>query len=410
MGSRPATAVVVGAGFAGLAAAHALRRDGIRTLVIEARDRVGGRVWSQRLNNGAVVEMGAEFILPGNDTVAGLAAELGLELFVKGTTYGRREPRGGSAVDPARLERAHAAVAAAAAAGQLGGGTVAATLARLVADAASRDALLARVEVSGADDAEAQDDACLADAGKAVGDYPTRSVAGGNQLLAERLAAPLAADLHLGTAVRRIVHGAGGVRVNAGGDGVDADVCVVAVPAAVLSQIEFDPPLPAAVATAFARIRMGQAAKLLVPLAEPAGPSATLSVPERFWTYTQRAPDGTPLAAACSFAGGGRALRSLQVEQGPGRWLERVAALRPDLRLEPGGALLSTWNDDPWVRGAYSVHTPDAALADPVLTAPVGPIRFAGEHTAGDWHGLMDGALRSGLRAAAQVLAPAAGR
>ena len=63
---------VVGAGFAGLAAAELLARNGVEVVVLEARDRVGGRVWSRRLENGAVVEMGAEFILPGADTLHGL--------------------------------------------------------------------------------------------------------------------------------------------------------------------------------------------------------------------------------------------------------------------------------------------------------------------------------------------------
>ena len=57
--------IVVGAGFAGLAAADALATAGVDVLVFEARDRVGGRVWSQELPTGGVVEMGAEFILPG---------------------------------------------------------------------------------------------------------------------------------------------------------------------------------------------------------------------------------------------------------------------------------------------------------------------------------------------------------
>ena len=65
--------------------------------------------------------------------------------------------------------------------------------------------------------------------------------------------------------------------------------------------------------------------------------------------------------------------------------------------------LLTTWHDDPWARGAYSLATPDGALDDPALREPVGRLAFAGEHTAGDWHGLMEGALRSGERAAADV-------
>jgi monoamine oxidase len=75
--------VVVGAGLAGLAAADALRRAGADVVVVEARDRVGGRVFSKRLCNGAVVEMGAEFILPGSALTRELAARFRLGLWDK---------------------------------------------------------------------------------------------------------------------------------------------------------------------------------------------------------------------------------------------------------------------------------------------------------------------------------------
>ena len=87
-------AAVIGAGLAGLAAADGLHRAGVEVVVLEARERVGGRVWSQRLPNGAIVEMGAEFILPGNTVVEATAERLGLGLWAKGMAYGRREPRG----------------------------------------------------------------------------------------------------------------------------------------------------------------------------------------------------------------------------------------------------------------------------------------------------------------------------
>jgi monoamine oxidase len=70
-------AVVVGAGLAGLAAASALARAGREVVVLEARDRIGGRVWSRELADGSVVEMGAEFILPGNAVVEATARRLG---------------------------------------------------------------------------------------------------------------------------------------------------------------------------------------------------------------------------------------------------------------------------------------------------------------------------------------------
>jgi monoamine oxidase len=67
--------------------------------------------------------------------------------------------------------------------------------------------------------------------------------------------------------------------------------------------------------------------------------------------------------------------------------------------------VLSTWHDDPWVRGAYSAQSLRSPLDETVLGAPVGPIHFAGEHTAGEQHALMEGALRSGVRAAEEILA-----
>ena len=106
-------AIVIGAGFAGLAAADELARAGHEVVVLEARDRVGGRVWSTELPNGAVVERGAEFILPGNDVLLDLCGRLGLGLWEKGMRYGEREPRGGIGVEPEILARSVDAVAAA---------------------------------------------------------------------------------------------------------------------------------------------------------------------------------------------------------------------------------------------------------------------------------------------------------
>ena len=85
---------VVGAGLAGLTAARELARAGAEVVVLEARARVGGRAWSRELDNGAIVEMGAEFLLPGNTAVRDLADEYGLGFWDKGMRYGQREPRG----------------------------------------------------------------------------------------------------------------------------------------------------------------------------------------------------------------------------------------------------------------------------------------------------------------------------
>ena len=183
----------------------------------------------------------------------------------------------------------------------------------------------------------------------------------------------------------------------------EADRCVIAVPARVLDRIAFEPELPPDKREAFGRIRYGHAAKLFVPLTEPAPPGAVMNVPERWWCWTQTDATGTAVPLVSCFAGSPAALERLEVDRGPGRWLERLTELRPDLALDQGGAVLSTWDDDPWVGAAYSISsTPDQAAA---LAEPVGPLEFAGEHTGGPFSGLMEGAIRSGRRAAAALAA-----
>jgi monoamine oxidase len=109
--------------------------------------------------------------------------------------------------------------------------------------------------------------------------------------------------------------------------------------------------------------------------------------------YQRESRDGEPVSA-------------LAVADGPATWAARAAALRPELDTDPARAVVTTWNDDPWAGESYSADTVTAAPGDPaILAAPAGRIHFAGEHTAGEWAGLMEGALRSGQRVASEVLA-----
>jgi monoamine oxidase len=392
---------VAGAGLAGLSAADVLRRAGAEVTVLEARGRVGGRVWSQRLENGALVEMGAEYVLPGNTEVRELAARLGLELWDKGMAYGRREPRGGAgtthelmAAAVPEIERALAYVPDGVSAQEFLGG--------LDIDAGVREALLARVEISSASPASevaARDLAGIAH----VDEEPAPSVAGGNQGLALGLAAELGDAVRLSSPVERIEWSSSGVRVRAAGAELDADACVLAVPASVLARIDLEPALPEGHARAFASVRYGHAAKLFVPLSAPAPPTAVMSVPERYWTWTARGEGDEVQPVVSAFAGSAPALERLSVSTGPEGWLASLTRLRGELALDPAGALLSTWADDPWVRAAYSTSPPPELAA--LAAEPLGPLAFAGEHLGGVHAALMEGAIRSGRSAARGLLA-----
>ena len=389
--------VVVGAGFAGLAAAEALAARGVDVTVFEARDRVGGRVRSQRLDNGAVVELGAEFVLPGYDVLRGTASRLGLSLYEKGTLYGDREPRDGPPVTREELIAADAALR------NPGTGSIADAVDRLVPSVGAAAAVASRLAVSSAYELDDLDSVALEEGAARFGDFPSHGIAGGNDRIALALAERLGAAVRTSAAVTRIAWSAQGVIVRAGAQEMRADACVLATPAPHALELDWDPPLPDWKREALAAVRYGQAAKLFLPLSEPAPPSQTLSVPLRFWTWTQRGADGGPLPVACSFAGSPAALELLEVERGPGKWADAVRSLRPDLGYTNAAPILSTWHDDPWARGAYSARTLSSPPDDEALARTVGVVAFAGEHTAGRWHALMEGALRSGLRAAAEV-------
>lgn len=389
---------VVGAGFAGLAAADALSRAGIEVTVLEARDRVGGRVWSRELENGAVVELGAEFILAGNETIRAYVDRFGLGLWDKGMRYGQREPRGGIGVDGPALADALAAIASALEAGGYEGVSAAELLDGLTLAAGAREAVRARLEVSCAQTADRVEAAALAGIAAHSGDA-SPSVARGNQRVAVCLAAGLGDAVLLSSPVEHVEWSSAGARLRAGGVVVEAERVVLAVPATTAGRIVFDPPLPESLRLAYGAVEYGHAAKLFVPLAEPAGPSAVLSVPGRYWTWTATGDDGVqPVVHA--FAGSEPALARLEVGHGPGTWLDSLERLRPDLELVPEKAVLSTWDDDPWVGAAYS-----SAAPPPDAWAPAGPFHVCGEHTAGASRALMDGALASGLRAAGEVAA-----
>jgi monoamine oxidase len=353
--------------------------------------------------DGAVIERGAEFILPGYEVMAELAGRFRIPLVLKGTPYGRRVPVGGEAVSVAALEDAFDRITAAAGAT---GGSAGELIGRLGLDPALEALIRTRVSISNGHPVDDLEVSVLDEGASTFGDFDNHTLEGGNMRLAEALAGELGDAVHLSSPVRRVRWSDGAVKLGTDGGEIEVEAVVVAIPTAPLAEIEFDPPLEGPTAEALRAVTYGQNSKLFLRLRAPAPPSAIMSVAGHFWSYTQLGADGDPAPFVVGYTGTSGAIEALGGSNDPERWIAALVDLRQDLDLEPDGFLLSSWDDDPWVGGSYSARTISSPLRDDDLARPIGPLFFAGEHTAGEWHGLMEGALRSGRRAAEQVLAP----
>ena len=399
--------VVIGAGFAGLACADRLVTLGHDVTVLEARDRVGGRVWSQELLPGhpdTVIERGAEFVLSGYDVLREMAERFDLGLAPSGMSYFVREPRNASSPVTAEVVADTARALRPAAEATDPSVSLREFLDQHLPGSAAAEALAARAAISWAASEDLLSCHILLDAVASVQPLPTARVAGGNQGIARALAAHLGDRVRLRAPASAVRTTADGVQVDVQGASIDADAVVIAIPLPLLEQFDLQPGMPDAQREAMSRMVRGHAAKLHVPLSSQPPASAVLDVARRFWCWTATDASGKVQPVVHCFSGSAAALAGLDVTRGASTWQDAVGALRSDLELEADGVLLSTWDDDPWATFAYSglgaASRPDDAQ---IIGAPVGRVHFAGEHTAGEWAGLMEGALRSGVRAADEV-------
>jgi monoamine oxidase len=429
---------VVGAGFAGLAAAVTLADAGVDVVVYEARERVGGRVWSEPLDGpdgtGPIIERGAEFVLTGYDEMRRWLDRVGLSLVETGMSYYVREPRWahGMTVDPSPSVSGPASSWSTAPGGPVATDSApvapvsvddmrltAAALARLphepgvsVADLLDRldvrpevaEAVRARIEVSCAWNA-ADLAASVVSHVASFESAPSHRVDGGNQGLAIRMAELLGDKVRTGVPVTKVEHSPGGVLLTSTSGLELYDAVVLTVPLPLLRDLEIVPPLPLARRDALERMTIGHAAKAHIGVRGALATSAVLSVPDRFWCWTATGADGQVLPVLNAFAGSPAAVAALRTDEGSSVWVSRLVDIRDDLDLDQTTAVVTTWHDDPWARGAYSADGLSGQPGDGAVVAqPLGRLFVAGEHTAGEWSGLMEGALRSGTRAAGQVL------
>ena len=402
--------VVVGAGLAGLAAARTLTDHGCDVAVLEARQRVGGRVWSVPLENGEIAELGAEWIMPGDTEVEAWADRFHVSLAEAGVDYRRREARGPGASSledqDAFLAAADAAFAALPA-DECAGLTLGTFIDALDAPGDGRDAVRMRLQGTNAIDlgrvalrVVGGPDGFAAPAATYRRMTPRQPVAAGRDrgLVARR--ASRTSDPVRHARPRRGRGPRGGGRRRQRGRRRSWRSPRTSPPGC-----DSNPTLPDDLGNALRELPMGSASKLAVAVDGSPEPRAVQSAELPFWCWVANGGDGVPRRCMTSFAGSELAQVSLGAAAGdPGPWLERLSAMNPDLTWS-GAPVMKTWALDPLAAGAYVAWDNRSWDRMEEFQRTVGRVAFAGEHTAGaDHHGTMEGALRSGVRAAMQVL------
>lgn len=436
--------VVVGAGFAGLAAARNLKQQGCDVLVLEGRDRVGGRSLTGSVA-GLPVDMGASFVGPTQDAVLALAAELQVMTTPtyhdgKNLIHWRgwaRSYRGSipslsltGLLDIGRLrwqfERISRSVPSAAPwdarrARQLDELSLAGWLRSVRATSTSHDlmAIMARVTWGcETDDVSMLHAARYARAAGGLnrlldvenGAQQDR-FPGGTQQIAEAAAAELGAAVVLSAPVRRIDRHGAGVTVSSERGQADAGFVIVAVPPAHRASIEFTPPLPTEydqLARHWPQGRLSKAyAAYPTPFWRAAGLSGqTLSDKGPVFITFDVSPQTDGPGILMGFADA-RAFDSLPTDQRRRDTLRCFASLFGDDALKPLDYADHRWGAEEFAPGGPTAAVPPRSWTryGQWLREPVGPIHWAGTETAEEWTGYLDGAVRSGQRAAAEVAA-----
>lgn len=389
--------LVVGAGLGGLAAANHLQQSGLEVVVLEARDRVGGRVWSHRFLNGTVVELGGEWIESSQGAVRGLAEDLGLNLTDTKQDFITRDLIGADPIPDMEHHQLAAAVSDAIdvlGRERLESMTIAGLLDTIPSAGPAMTVLRSRLAGTfGAPLGEMAATDLVEEFGMVQAPMYLR-VEGGNDRLARELARHL--DVWLSTPALSVAQSRQDVTVTTAGNAIRADFAVVAVPLPVLRWngflIDPDPALDHAIAT----LGMGTAAKVVIATAEepPMFRRQEPDIPGWYWTGADGA--GSTRQAVTGFAGTQRGVTTLVSEA-----RQRLERAVPEVTLV-GEPLVADWGSDPWAGGCYTALAPRQRALLPDLQRPWRRVVFAGEHVNGT--GTIDGAIRSGHDAAKSLL------
>lgn len=453
---RAVDVVVVGAGIAGLVTADRIARKGRSVLVVEARDRVGGRVLNHRLRTGGTIEAGGAFLGPTQSHIKALAAELGVATFEEYATgnnvyvssnplLGRQEYTGTVPPDPLILLDAALALqrldamaadmpvdapwahpkAAEWDAITLGDWIRATTLNSKGIDnlikawtqpgfGADPDqvSLLYVVHYIACSGNETHVGTFARNSDVVGGAQESRFV-GGSQRVPLALARKLGDRVALAAAVTRVEHLTGKAVVHTTRGRVSCRRVVVAAPPKQVLDIAL-PGMPAGRRTLLTRMQMGRLMKCDAVYEKPFwrtdgltgfGLSDSGAVRVAFDNGVRDTGHGVLLA----FVGGStwRRYGSLSLAERRTAVLQGFASMFGPQALKPIEYTEHDWTHERWTRGGPVAICPPGVLAayGRHIRQPFGRVHWAGTETSTYWTGYMDGAVRSGKRAAIEVLA-----
>jgi monoamine oxidase len=448
--AREADFCVIGAGFAGMTAARRLIDAGHRVVVLEARDRIGGRVWGHPYHDDVKIDVGGTWYGARQDRLRNLIKEAGLSMYptfdrgdsvlfldgkaqrykglipkidlwsllVLGLTIKRLDwmMKKVPLNEPWRFAKAKDWDSQSAEGWFRSFLNVPSKKAQLfvhqmitglfAADASEVSLLNALVLARGSGSLEYS--------ANVKGGADEQLVDGGMHLVAEYLAGKLGDAVQLNSPVRAIKQDDGGVEIVSDALEVRAKRAVVATPPLLASRILYEPALPEDHAYLLQRVPPGAIMRAVVEYEEPFwrrdGLTGETLAPGHTCAFSidQSPKSGTP--GIISIYSSGPAAINLSSRPPSERREVFLGALADRLgpkARNPVHYLEANWSQEPWSLGGMIGHFPPGVLTTygAQLRAPVGRIHWAGTETATVHHGLIDGAIRSGERAAAEILA-----